>query len=45
MAIVIGFFVLLILFFVGSFSVYESRRAARHRKMQQAKAKMFKKGR
>ncbi|MGH8437993.1 MAG: hypothetical protein ACRERW_02845 [Pseudomonas sp.] len=44
MAIIIGFFVLAILFFVVSFSVFESRRMAKHRKMKQAKSKMFKKG-
>ncbi|EKT4524145.1 hypothetical protein QEM13_003427 [Pseudomonas putida] len=44
MAILIGLVVLAILFFVLSFSLFESRRAARHRKMKQAKSKVFKKG-
>lgn len=44
MAIIIGFVVLAILFFVVSFSFFESRNIARHRKMKQAKSKLFKKG-
>lgn len=44
MAILIGLVVLAILFFVVSFSFFESRRLARHRKMKQAKTKIFKKG-
>ncbi len=44
MAILIGFVVLAILFFVVTFSFFESRRIARHRKLKQAKSKLFKKG-
>ncbi|MBF8792437.1 MULTISPECIES: hypothetical protein [Pseudomonas] len=44
MAILIGLVVLAILFFVLSFSLFETRRVAKHRKMKQAKSKVFKKG-